>query len=150
MAEAQKARNAKEEKEVREEIDYDNTVKDYNEKKADVESAVDMIATEFWRKGFKLRREIFEKAHSNLSDVIVEKTAEDYDSVENVKAVNKAKLAFTNSIKDFDNYISDVQKVVDVMHIFCADEDLALFNDLPMMTPTFSRKTGKISMKKVK
>ncbi len=151
MAKARrKAETQEEEIEVRGEIDYDNVTQEYEAKKKEVELAVDMIEIEFWRRGFKDRRDTLDKTHKNHMESMKEENSGDYDSVEYVKALNKTKLAFSKAVNDFDNYVSDVQTAVDKLHIFCNDEDLALFDDLPMMTATFSRKTGKITMTKVK
>lgn len=150
MATAKKATNAKQEKEVRNEQDYSNSVKDYESKKDAVDSAFVMIDTDFWEKGFKSRRELVDKTHKALMESLSEKSGEDYDSIEYVKLLNKTKLAHSKAVKDFDNYVADVQNSVDVLHIFCGDENLQLFDDLKMKEATFSRKTGKLTWKQVK
>jgi len=148
MTKAKTAGNKEEEQEIRHDADYKNALEEYERKKASVDSAVLMIAEPFWKAGFKERRDLFEKTHTKLVEVVQEKTPEDYDSVECRKALNKAKLDFSKAVLDFDNYVSDVQSAVDVLQVFCEDEDLPLFEDIKLMTAAFSRKTGKITMKK--
>ena len=109
-----------------------------------------MIDTDFWQKGFKARRELVDKTHKALMESLSEKSGEDYDSIEYVKLLNKTKLAHSKAVKDFDNYVADVQNSVDVLHIFCGDNNLSLFDDLKMKEASFSRKTGKLTWKPVK
>lgn len=148
MAKANTATNNVEEQEIRQEGDYKNAMEEYEEKKGRVDLAVEMICQKFWKDGFKERRALFDTTHLKLIEVVQEKAPEDYDSVEDMKALNKAKLNFSKAMLDFDNYIADVQKVVNVLFAFCDREDLPLFEDIKLMTASFSRKTGKISMKK--
>lgn len=147
MAGAKKATNNVDEQEIRSEGDYKNAMEEYQEKKGQVDMAVEMISQTFWKDGFKERRALFDKTHLKLVEVVQEKAPEEYDSIEDMKALNKAKLNFSKAVLDFDNYIADVQKVVDVLFAFCDQEDLPLFDDIKLMTASFSRKTGKISMK---
>jgi len=147
---AKKARNKEQEEAARLEVDYDQHVNEYKGKKQGVILAVDMVEVEFWKTGFKTRRDIYDRTHKAFIACTEEQGAEDYDGVEYMKALNKTKLAFSKAVKDFDNFVADVQFAVDVLHTFCQREDLPLFADLTLMTATFSRKTGKITMKKVK
>jgi len=150
MAAAKKVRNKEEEEAARLEGDYNNHVDEYEDKKKGVVLAIDMVETAFWKLGFKTRRDTYDRTHKAFIACTEEQDAEDYDSIEYMKALNKTKLAFSKAAKDFDNFVADVQFSVDVLHTFCQREDLPLFADLTLMTAKFSRKTGKITMKKVK
>ncbi len=144
--EPQKAETQEEEIEIRETNDYENGVEEYDDKKKKVTLAVDMTQTSFWKYGFRLRRELFNTTHAKLTEVVEEKSAEDYDSVENMKQLNKAKLDFTKAVTDFDNYVSDVELAVAKLAAFCDREHFELFNDITLMSASFSRKTGTIAM----
>jgi len=142
------ARNKKEEMAAREEGDYENTKSEYNDKLKRVESAEGMTLNEFWKQGFKDRREILDKTRKAFQQEAEEKNSDDYDSEESIKAINKAKLNYTNALKEFDSYVSDVQYTIDVLHAFNDQEDQPLLNDMNFKTASFSRKTGKINWKK--
>jgi len=148
MAKAKTAANKEAEQEIRHDNDYKNALDEYETKQGAVTSAVDMISQDFWINGFKSRRDLFDTTRTKLAEVVEENPVETYDSVEDMKALNKAKLAFTKAAADFDNYISDVTTAVNALVKFCDQEDLPLFQDMTLMTASFSRKTGKISMRK--
>ena len=115
MKKAKTVGNKEEELEARSEGDYENAMEEYSAKKGAVDSAVDMIGQPFWREGFKSRRELFDKTRTKLAEVVEESPPEDYDSVEDLKALNKSKLDFTKAMADFDNYVGDVQNAVNVL-----------------------------------
>lgn len=144
------ARNKEEEMAAREEVDYNNTKEEYDDKLKRVELAEEMALTEFYKQGFKSRRETLDKTRKAFQQEAEEKSADDYDSEESIKAINKAKLNYTNALKEFDSYTADVQFAIDVLHAFNDREDQPLLNDMAFKTATFSRKTGKISWKKAK
>lgn len=147
---AKAARNKEEEIAAREESDYNNVKEEYEDKLKRVELAEEMSLTSFWKQGFKKRRELLDKTHKAFKAEVEEKSADDYDSVESIKTLNKTKLDYTNALKDFDTFTFDVQHAIDVLHAFHEREERPLLKDMSFKTAAFSRKTGKISWKKAK
>ena len=145
MAKAKKVENKEEEIEAGDAIVYENTLDEYNDKRKQVDLSVDMIATDFWAQGFKSRQDTFSKAHAKMVEVVASSNCDDdYDNTESIKEIDKANLDHKNAAKALDQYVMDVVKVVDQLHVFCTQEDLPLFKDVTFMSASFSRKTGKI------
>ena len=134
------------EKEIedREEVDYDNALDEYNDKRGQVDQAIDMIATKFWIVGFKRRQSAFSKAHAKMVEEVANSNIDDYDNSESIKAIDKANLEHKNTAKALDQYVMDVVRVIDQLHVFCTQEDLPLFKDVTFKSASFRRKTGKI------
>lgn len=145
-----KARNAQEEKEIREGHEADSVKVEYMGILDRVEKARDLAASEYWQKGFQQRSQKVSSALKRLQEASKKLKVRTLDNVKDCAEVKKESEALRQAVDDKDAYCADIKFDVLELKSFCIGH--TIFRQTAEMTKTadFNNELGLVEMKENK
>jgi hypothetical protein len=150
MNKPKKARNATEEKEIREGLEADSVKVEYMGILERVEKARDMAASEYFQKGFQHRSQKVSSALTRLQEAAKKMKVRNLDTVKDCADVKKESESLRKAVEDKDLYCADIKFDVAELKSFCIGH--TIFRQTAGMTKTadFNNELGIVEMKENK
>lgn len=150
MAKGKKARNAEEEREIREGMEADSVKVEYTNLLDKVEKARDLAASEYWQKGFHQRSQKVAAALKRLEECVKKLKLANLDTVKEVADPKKEAEALRLAVDTLDVYAYDVKFDVLELKTFCIGH--TIFKQTAGMNKTakFNNVLGTVEMQENK